>query len=389
MNKFKYLLSNSRKFHHLEVARVLHKHEKLVKLVCGSPWFKLKGNNVPKHLIHSNFIINALRHFIPRHNKLKLIHDYLSRLNVKNIDNKASRFINNADVFLSLSKTGVETGKLIKKQNKIYICERSSSHIVFQNEILEEEHKNLKLDYLPINKWFIERELEEYESSDFILVPSKFVEKTFIDKKIFKTKTINFGSNTDNFFPIENFKRNEDEFNVLFVGQLSVRKGLHYLIDGFSKFDHPKKKLHIIGSETKDNFFFRDLIKKNNNNNIFVHGHIDHKELNKFFNKSHVFVLPSLEEGLAIVTLQASSAGCPLIVSENTGAMEFVSSSKCGYVIPIRDSQAITDKLTLLADDNNLLKELSNNAIKFSKNHTWESYVKDLDLLVGNFKKEN
>ena len=37
------------------------------------------------------------------------------------------------------------------------------------------------------------------------------------------------------------------------------------MIDGFKKFNHPKKKLHIVGPETNDKFFFRDLIKKNNN----------------------------------------------------------------------------------------------------------------------------
>ena len=51
MNSFKYLLSNARKFHHPEVAKVLYKHGKLTKLVCGSPWFKLKDKKIPKNLI--------------------------------------------------------------------------------------------------------------------------------------------------------------------------------------------------------------------------------------------------------------------------------------------------------------------------------------------------
>ena len=388
MNKFKYLLSNPGKFHHPEVAKVLHENEKLTKLVCGTLWFKLKDKKVPKHLIDMNFFFNVLRYFTPNSNKFKFVHDYLNILNAKKIDYQSSKFINDADIFLSLSTTGLETGKLMKKHNKIYICERSSSHIVFQNKILEEEHKNLGLDYTSINKWVIERELAEYENSDFILVPSKFVENTFIENKVFKSKVINFGSYTDSFFSIENFKKSDEEFNVLFVGQLSIRKGLHYLIDGFKKFNHPKKKLHIVGSETKDKFFFRDLIKKNDNDNIFVHGHINHRELNKFFNNSHVFVLPSLEEGLATVILQASSSGCPVIVSKNTGAMELVNSNKCGYVIPIRDSQIIADKLTLLADDKNLLNEFSNNALKFSENYTWEDYVIALDNLIENFKRK-
>ena len=77
MNSFKYLLSNGRKFHHPEVAKVLYEHEKLTKLVCGSPWFKLKDKKVPKNLIDMNFFINVLRYFVPSNNKLKFIHNYL------------------------------------------------------------------------------------------------------------------------------------------------------------------------------------------------------------------------------------------------------------------------------------------------------------------------
>ena len=80
MNSFKYLLSNGRKFHHPEVAKVLYEHEKLTKLVCGSPWFKLKDKKVPKNLIDMNFFINVLRYFVPSNNKLKFIHNYLNIL---------------------------------------------------------------------------------------------------------------------------------------------------------------------------------------------------------------------------------------------------------------------------------------------------------------------
>ena len=180
----------------------------------------------------------------------------------KKIDFRAGKYINDADVFLSLSTTGLETGKLMKKKNKLYICERSSTHIIFQNDILKEEYKNLDLKYSPINSWQIDRELEEYENSDFILVPSKFVEGTFKKKNIYKSKVINFGSYEGSFYPLKDLRRKDNEFNILFVGQLSVRKGLHYLIEAFSKFNHPNKKLHIVGSETNDKFFFRDLIKR-------------------------------------------------------------------------------------------------------------------------------
>jgi glycosyltransferase involved in cell wall biosynthesis len=88
------------------------------------------------------------------------------------------------------------------------------------------------------------------------------------------------------------------------------------------------------------------------------------------------------------VTKEASSAGCPLIVTENTGAGEFVNKNNCGFVIPIRNSNIIKDKLTLLADDNDLIKKFSKNSIQFSYNYTWEEYIEELDLVVDNFIKE-
>ena len=389
MNKFKYLLSNSRKSHHLEVAKILHQNNKLSKLICGSPFLGLKANQLPTNLIDNCYLINSIRHFVPNIDRLKFIHDYLNILNVKNMDRHAKKYINKSDIFIGLSKTGLETGKLIKKQNKIYVCERSSSHIAFQNEILKNEYNELGLKYRPINKWFIDRELEEYENADIILTPSKFVEQTFIKYNVKKAKVINFGSYLDNFYPITNIKKNNEEFNILFVGQLSIRKGLHYLIEAFEKFKHPFKKLTIIGSETRDKLFFRNLLKKNNNQNIFYLGPKKHKEINEYLNKSNVFVLPSLEEGLATVILQAISSGCPVIVSENTGALEIVEDNKCGFVIPIRNSNVIAEKLTELAEDKLLQKKFSTNAIKFSQDYTWKRYVENLDQLVENFLKKN
>lgn len=388
MNNFKYLLSNSRKFHHPEVAEILYKHNKLTKLVCGSPLFKLKDYSLPKELIDTSYLINALRYLIPNTSKTKFVHDYLNILNVKNIDRHASKYIYKTDVYIGLSKTGLETGKLIKKHNKIYVCERSSSHIIFQNEILSEEYNHLGLNYTPINSWFVERELEEYDNADIILVPSNFVENTFLKYNIRKSRVINFGSYLNNFYPIKNFNKIDNDFNILFVGQLSIRKGLHYLIEAFNKFKHPSKKLYIIGPETEDKFFFRNLINKSLENNIFYLGTKTHKEINVFLNKSNVFVLPSIEEGMATVTLQAISAGCPVIVSENTGALEIVKKNKCGFVVPIRNSEIIKDKLSEIVDNKNLEKEFAANALKFSNEYTWYDYVKKLDNIIEKFKNK-
>ena len=96
--------------------------------------------------------------------------------------------------------------------------------------------------------------------------------------------------------------------------------------------------------------------------------------------------MPSIEDGFGIVVLQAAAGGCPAIVSKNTGASDIVLQNKCGFVVPIRNSNAIADNLQLLVDDKDLLSEFSLSAINASKRYTWSNYVDKLEDLILEFK---
>ena len=100
-----------------------------------------------------------------------------------------------------MSGTGLNSGMSIVKEGKIYICERSSAHIIFQQEILSEEYKELNQPKFEIYKWFIDRELQEYEKSNIILVPSFFARKSFEKYYTKKVHVINLGVNLQNFYP--------------------------------------------------------------------------------------------------------------------------------------------------------------------------------------------
>ncbi len=385
--KLKYILSLSAKFTYFESARILYQRQQLYKIICGYPWLKLKNEKIPKSLVSSNGIYNILKKPFLDLSFAKNYLDWLGILNKKNIDNKTLKFIeknNEFDVLLGLAGVALRSAKKAIEMNKIFVCERSSSEIGFQNQLLSDEYKSLNLEFNKTNKWFIETEREEYEMADIILAPSNFVKNSFSNKLKEKVKVINFGVNTDNFYKDYSIKKSEKYFDILFIGQISLRKGLHYLIDAFKKFNHPNKRLHVIGAHTLDKDFF---IKKLNNKNIKVYGHVNHLKLNKIMNMCHVFVLPSIEEGFATVILQALSAGCPVIVSENTGAMEFVNENKCGFVVPIRHANAIKEKLEALSDDKTMIEKFQRNALNKMKNQTWDSYVSNLDQVILDYKK--
>ena len=63
--------------------------------------------------------------------------------------------------------------------------------------------------------------------------------------------------------------------------------------------------------------------------------------------RSHVMVLPSVEEGLALVQAQAMACGCPVIGTYNTGAEDLFSDGQEGYIVPIRE---LAERLQHLAD---------------------------------------
>ena len=387
MTKLNYILSNQGKFHHFEVAKILYKRKKNKKIICGYPWFKLKHESIPKKLVASLGFLRILREPIHRSPYFKKLDNFLNILNAKNIDRVTCNYIDHiddADVLLALSGSGLNSGKKIKKNNKIYVCERSSAHIVSQNNILSEEYKKYTNKNFKINSWFIERELEEYENADIILTPSTFVKNTFGKSLSNKTKVLEFGADINNFFVIDDESKSQNFFDILFIGQISLQKGLHYLIEAFNAFNHPNKRLHIVGSNTVDYDFFH---KKLNNENIVVYGHVPHTKLNRLINKCHLIVLPSIQDGFGLVISQAAAAGCPAIVSENAGSADFVKKNNCGFVVPYKNAEAITDKLQLLADDKSLLKKLSFNAINSTKNYTWSDYVTKLDNIILEFKK--
>ncbi len=86
-------------------------------------------------------------------------------------------------------------------------------------------------------------------------------------------------------------------------------------------------------------------------------------------------VLPSIEEGLALVQAQALACGCPVIASTNTGGEDLFTDGVEGFIVPIRDADAITRGLELLAGDADLQARMSEAALqRVRKLGGWEDY---------------
>ena len=97
---------------------------------------------------------------------------------------------------------------------------------------------------------------------------------------------------------------------------------------------------------------------------IRLAGHFPQAQLKSIMSSSDVMVLPSVEEGLALVQAQAMACGCPIIATENTGARDLFTHGQEGFIVPIRSADSIAERLQELADDHELRQCMSSAALK-------------------------
>ena len=381
--KNNFLLSCHGRFHYFEIAKVLHNSGQLSQIVTNYPWFKIKNEGIPKSLVSTNSFFQVASYLFNKAN-LKIFNKLQNIINWNgaiHLDRKCLKLINKADIFLSLSGGGLETGREFIKQRKIYICERASMHLSESINIMQTEYKKYKKEFL-LDQRVIDRELEEYQTASFVLTPSEMCKKTFIKNKIFNVEVIPYAANLQSFYPLPKVK-NKKTFDILFIGKLSLTKGLPYLLDAFNKFKHPFKKLHLIGLKTHHEFsLFEDKI---NSENTILYGAIPNNQLVKYINQADVFAIPSIEDGYPIVVPQALACGVPVITTLNTGSSELVNKFNCGFVVEAMNSDKILEKFYELVDNKNLLKIFSENALKASS-VTWESFVSSLNSVISKYR---
>lgn len=213
---------------------------------------------------------------------------------------------------------------------------------------------------------------EELCLADVVIVPSQHVRETLAgvvpDEKI---RVISYGApSIQPRKPAENDTKRP--LKVLFVGALIQRKGIGYLLDAVDSLGS-EVELTMVGGHVAANAKVDAAC-----NRWRWFESLTHAEVLAQMQEADLLVLPSLAEGLALVVLEALACGLPVIVTPNTGALEFVRDGWEGFVVPICRPDAIADRLHRLYKDRELLTSMSRNAQETAARKSWESYRTNL-----------
>lgn len=190
--------------------------------------------------------------------------------------------------------------------------------------------------------------------------------------------------NLKNIEKVPNVASNDDQLEVIFVGQLIPRKGVNDIIKAVDILNTEiyDIKMNICGTG-KESYVkeLRELAEKSDGINVNFLGWVEEHELAKLYNSADVFVAPSHRDPYPLTVMEAISTGTPVIISHSVGeAGDLIVDGYNGYIVPPMDPRSIADRLEHLCNNPNTLKNLCENALETYENNA------TFDHMVDGFK---
>ncbi len=196
-------------------------------------------------------------------------------------------------------------------------------------------------------------------------------------------KVIPAGVDSQVFSPID--KSNvKSKVKLLFVGRLVYQKGLDILFDALIKIkDKNLWYLNIVG----DGPLKKELIKKAKqlhlDKNIHFHGWKNREQLLRFYKNNDIFLLPSRDEGMPNVMLEAMASGLAIIGTKVSGLEEVIINDNNGLLVEKENPHELYEAIDSLIRNKNIVSELGNNASSFvKKNYSWRSVAQSYMYLL-------
>lgn len=221
-------------------------------------------------------------------------------------------------------------------------------------------------------QWKLERKEKEVQLADHIFVASSITRNSLVNFGIEANKisVIPYGA------PLEYFRpqpKPDDCFRAIYVGRLEPRKGIHYLLSAWKSLKLPNAELWLVGINEYPSGWLDQYA------GTFRHiPSVPHAALNEYYSAADILVFPSLVEGFGLVLLEAMACGIPAIASTNTAGPDLIDDGVDGFIIPIRDTEALQAKLEWCYQHRSEVAEMGKAARHKAEQLTWRLYRQKL-----------
>lgn len=223
-------------------------------------------------------------------------------------------------------------------------------------------------------------ERQGLEAADLIIAVSEYTKKKIIDAYHIAPEKIVVVYNGH--LPVkplakDNIERNHDKFIVLFLGRITEQKGSYYFIEAANKILKSRQDIEFIIAGEGDQlpYAIKTCARLGISAHVHFTGFLNRAEVNKFYQLSDVYVMPSVSEPFGIVCLEAIAHGIPVVISKQSGVSEVLTHSlKADYW----DTDQLASKILALLDYPSLQKEMLVHAKRELSELTWAAAAKEI-----------
>lgn len=162
----------------------------------------------------------------------------------------------------------------------------------------------------------------------------------------------------------------DGKFKVLFTARMVEDKGVLVLIDAAEKlrasYSDKVEFLLCGGLDTNPLAISRERLNELCDG-VYIKWLGKRSDVHQLLEKSHIFAFPSYyKEGLPKSCIEAAAVGRPIITCDSTGCKDTVIDGHTGFLIPIKDSDALAAALKKLVDNPQLRKDMGRKAREFA-----------------------
>lgn len=165
---------------------------------------------------------------------------------------------------------------------------------------------------------------------------------------------------------------------LIYVGRMLKSKGVYELLAAFLNLNanYPFMRLILVG-DGPERVAINNIIYSNNK--IHLVGRIPHNEISQWLSASDIFVLPSYDEGLPNVILEAMACALPVVASRVGGIPEAVEDGQSGILVNKRDKNSLVKSIRYLLNNEELAMEMGRKGRRIiEQKFSWQRSAKEM-----------
>ena len=355
----------------------------------GRSAFAARANGIPDELVHA-FPLRSLvwRWQVRRLASRGQPYDAYVQTDAAFARTAARLDLPEHDVFFGYSYASLEAMEAEKRRGKLKVLDQIDPGPVHFRIVAEEMARHPELTGPPpeFPTVYYKRNRQEWKLADVIVVNSEWTREAIIaegtDPAKIEVLPLAYeaaeggevkGQKSEAKPPISDLR----PLNVLWLGQVNVPKGIHYLIEAARMLENEKARFDVVGA-----IGILPGAVASAPNKMTFHGPISRDRAGEWYQQADIFVLPTLSDGFAITQLEAMTYGLPVIVTPNCGRV--VEDGKTGFIIPPRDPQALAEAILRFVRNPKLAAEISPRCIEVSRTFSIEAYANRLVKIIKN-----